>query len=131
MGDVCIRNIPSRITKSGIHPEGSSWMIMEGCVYRRCRYAVLVLFVPLYGNPLASIRALGTGDGGPSRVSKSTPSLPCSASQAIAHFRYRWLSLASFSTCFTRRCSAGEVENVHSRFLRTGASVLGCLSILL
>jgi len=92
------------MSESGTRLQGLQYL--GGCLYRRCKYVVLVLFVPLYGNPLASIKALGNGDGGPRRVSKSTPSLPRSASQAIARFRYRWLSLACFSTCFTRRCSA-------------------------
>ena len=58
-------------------------------MYRRSRYAVVELFVALYGSPWLSISALGVIDGGPSRVSKSLPSPPCSVNHTTVFLRYR------------------------------------------
>ena len=71
-------------------------------------HAVVVLFEPLYGKPIASTKARGIGETGPNRMSVLIPTFPCSTTHANCFFRIRCVNFlfnlldppfSSFANC--------------------------------
>ena len=58
-GAVCIRNIPSRMTESGIQPLGNVETMTSNLLYRVSKKSVALLLLPLCGKPLGSDSAHG------------------------------------------------------------------------